>query len=575
MLVVEIDGVDRADDIDALSMAFDLNERATASLQCGPDYIPANRTPFVAYRKDGTTPIFGGVVMNRKVSGIADQALEDITDVDIADWAAYTDWAYITVSYPGDVALEDVLADLAAELAVYGITYTPTATGITVAGPFSWEDQRISDALRDLFTRIAAQRFFRFTPAGALEAIVPGAVAAPYSITDAAPHCSALSWQDSPQLPANRVILRCGPTGTALATQRWLADGVATSWVTDIPAAVKPALVQVDPPAAPAYLATVGAPGDAAAMFIFTVATSTLSLGTHATPVAGTTLVLGPTIAAGDPFETDGFTAIYPFRVARPTSPPAVPITVVIPKTDIVDYAAAVATAEGILAQLDQGELKELTIHTIDDGFEIGQLLSVNLTTARGSVVGSFLITAVTIALVRCNNDAGADPDEDYWEYVLTAIGTTTYQGCYLVYWRQSMGGGGGAVALGSGVGVATTVLSSPVYLGGTDRVALPAAAVTDWVDVYNVVPYDDAESSFTGRVRVLLWAREPGVGVTARLYNETDLTAVQSSEVVSQVPVPATILSPILVGKTYRLQVKGTTGSGAVWANGGTLKAA
>src|SRR5690606_37571621 len=109
-----------------------------------------------------------------------------------------------------------------------------------------------------------------------------------------------------------RIVARCGPQGVARATQRWIADGVATSWVTDIPAVGPPALVLVDDGVTP-FLATVGD----GAMFEWSATDhapfGTLKVGTYGTPANGVKLVVGPKLAAGDPLETDGFLAAFPF----------------------------------------------------------------------------------------------------------------------------------------------------------------------------------------------------------------------------------------------------------------------
>src|SRR5207244_13027383 len=124
----------------------------------------------------------------------------------------------IAVSYDTPVALEDVLTDIAAVLAAYGISYTPTATGITLEA-FSWEDVVIADALRQLTERTGY--VFSVSPTKTLDAILPGATPAPVSITDANANAFDLRWRDNATPEANTVVLVCGPSGQGVATQRW------------------------------------------------------------------------------------------------------------------------------------------------------------------------------------------------------------------------------------------------------------------------------------------------------------------------------------------------------------------
>lgn len=263
------------------------------------------------------------------------------------------------------------------------------------------------------------------------------------------------------------------------------------------------------------------------------------------------------------------YTAQFPVRVyADGGAPAANRVMRVYEEPEVFDRAVLQALANSYVVR-DMASPKTVRYMAVYDKTDLHPGQTQTITSIKRNLSGSHLLTDVRIVHVR----------GQLVRREVTAVSTTRLPATLRQTFRQVLGTGSGGAAAGSVTmvsgGGSTTVLSSSVYLGGTDRVALPAAAVTDWVDVYDIVPYDDAESSFTGRVRVLLWAREADVGVTARLYNATDATAVESDEVIAQTPTLATILSPILVGKTYRLQVKGTTGSGAVWANGGTLKAA
>lgn len=557
-LAIYVGGVNEIDHISEASLELNSGERSRARLVC-EGILPALDNEVIVNSRDGMTAIFGGLVISRRVVGVAENSLDDIVEVHCADWSIYAEWCSVSLSYAADVAPETVLADIVAQaLGAYGITYTPVATGLLLA-PFTWDDMLVAEGFRTIRARTG--RAVRFRPNKSLVLEAPGSVVAPIAITDSTVNRLArFAWSDNHRARANSVRFRFGPTGTGLATQRWVADGVATSWVTDIPAAdPPPVLVMVDDGVAP-YLTTVGAGG----AFEWDRATHTLSLGTNPLPVAGTHLVLGPSAAAGDPFETEGFTALYPFTVVRPVIAPALKREHREHYTDVTEYGPAVEIAEQALARLDQNDSRELDILTDEDGFDADQALTVN-TTKRGGIVGTFLVGTVFIELIN----------REHWEYSFTATEGSEQQTSFQDEWRQLTGGGGSAGSVVLGGGTTGTALSSPAHLGGTDIAAIEAAEAAGWTRVKNAPSAFVAPGSFTGRVRVDLWAREAGAGVTARLLNVTDGTAVESSQVVSQTATPISFVVAILSGKTYQMQVKRTSGVGDVYANGATLEAA
>ena len=203
-----IDGVDRTSLIrqtDTATITSPLNAQATAKFTCLPSLIPARFAEIVFYAQDGTTPIFGGVITNRSIRPLHDRATPSLADVDCADYGFYADCCYTNLTYAAAVQLETVVADLVTEkLGAYGITYTTAATGITLQ-PFTWTAMRASDALRDLCTKAAtfgvSSLVFAFTPAKELRVFLAGSTAAPYSISDATPHCWDATWSDSDTIP--------------------------------------------------------------------------------------------------------------------------------------------------------------------------------------------------------------------------------------------------------------------------------------------------------------------------------------------------------------------------------------
>jgi hypothetical protein len=542
-LRIDVDAVDQIalGLISTAEIDLGVNRRGQLTLSCLDGLLPDRMVEVIMYEKDGVTPLFGGVALVRDVHGEGENQLETRTDLTVPDFSAFCDWCAITVSYDTPVALEDVLTDIAAVLAAYGISYTPTATGITLEA-FSWEDVVIADALRQLTERTGY--VFSVSPTKTLDAILPGATPAPVSITDANANAFDLRWRDNATPEANTVVLVCGPSGQGVATQRWTADGIVTAFEVDIQAVIggwQQGYILEDG----ATVRTLSGPGEGG-YYEWDPSTGrgTVSVGAGATPGAGVVLELV-------------YTAQFPFRVTRTTG--ATPrIESRIRREDLTEYAPAVETAEGLLDRVS-ANTRDLEIITDVDGFKPGQALTIN-TTARGGIVGVFLIAAVRIVPLTV----------DQWTYTLTAQASDTYQGSVVDEWRAILGGGGSSASTGSlaGVVLTPTTLASPAFLGGA-RNAGVAANPAAWVTVPNYVPYV-APASFTGRLRVEIFARNAGVTVTARLFDVTAAAAVMTtSGATSQAPVEKTAVGPIVAGHTYRLEIQSGTNGEAVFGIG------
>lgn len=345
---ITVDGIDRSAYIRTvarmISLSRPLNERATLNFEFVPGYEPDRLADIGWYAEDGLTKLFGGILLRRKRKGVEGQERTRNMACKCVDYSVYADWCYVTLSYVGSVTLLEILTDLVGPtlLGKYDVTLDPDqVTGPTLTG-INWVRKKVKDALRELVERCPGF-VVRFDPYKVLKMFEAGTEASSVNVSDATPNCMDLEWDDSPEPAATRVTGRFGPDAQLMTRQVWIADGVATSWTTDIPAASKPAVVLVDDGVSP-YLATVGVLVDDPAMFDWEAATSTLHLGTDPLPAAGVRLVLGPTLAAGDPIETDGFLGQYPFTISAAIggSPPAEPeIEREFDMADITDYAAA------------------------------------------------------------------------------------------------------------------------------------------------------------------------------------------------------------------------------------------
>ncbi len=470
-LRIDIDGVDHLLDIAQADFELGLNQRSTATLTLGDGYIPDRLADVVLYARDGVTAILDGLILSRDTHGQQAGHPANAVVAAVVDYSVYFDHASVTLSYPTTVSVEAVIADVVYQaLEEYGLTYTPVPTGLTLE-PFAVVDVLVTDLFKQIADKTGV--VIRMVPLKEIRAFVPGTDAAPVSITDGDLHAFDLSWKDGAKLTPNTVELSCGPSGPGQVSQQWIADGVASSWVTDLPAIdPPPILVEIDDGVSP-YLATVVPVGTGGGMFEWDRDTHTLSLGTDPLPAAGTKITLGPTEHFNSPFTY--YTVQFPFKV-RVTTGETPPIVYRESRPDCVEYAAALQIAEGILER-ERIDRRDLDIVTDEDGFLPGQALTVN-TTARGGIVGDF-----PVILVR-----GRIVNAAHWEYTLTAQLAALYQGSYVDRWKALTRGGTvgatsaapvGAPVSGAVVGPGGSVDGEGVLFDGTTGQRLKRATGT------------------------------------------------------------------------------------------------
>lgn len=557
MAIITIGGVDRTYAVErsgGIVIDRGLNRRATCSFAIGMSVVPAKLTEVLVFKADGVTRDFGGLVLSRDVKGFAAGSPEALTAIECGDFGTYADFAYTSRTYSADVDLEDVIADLVADhLDAYGITYTPTATGVVLA-PFSWRRTRVSDAFRELSDRTG--KAIVVSPTKVLTVVTLSGSSAPEDLTDAwPPTISEFTWRDaSPDPTPTDLILVCG-TGQEVVSQVLEADGVAEEHEVDYPVSqnindVWPNVLILDGVVAgpvgwgPDQLPPGGWYWD------YEGVTGKLVNDT------GTPLADGVEI-------TVGYTKQMPFEVLATTGvTPKVERLVVRP--DVTTIARGQELADGLLAQLSD-EPREATadlLEGVGDGFEPGQQADVDVDT-RGTVSGPFTITAVKQKI------AGGTR-----LYSVDIIEGDIYAGDAADAWRELLGSstpsstvavvsGGSASASGSGTGAA--LLS--VFLGGSRTVSI-AANPAAWTPVPNHLDFV-SPVSVTAQVRVVLWARDSGVTVTARLRNVTDSTDVESDPVTSQTPTAEAFTVALVAGKEYRLELLSDTNGKGVYGIG------
>jgi hypothetical protein len=79
-----------------------------------------------------------------------------------------------------------------------------------------------------------------------------------------------------------------------------------------------------------------------------------------------------------------------------------------------------------------------------------------------------------------------------------------------------------------------------------------------------------EARASFTALIRTELWARNPGVTCTARIWNLTSGASVGTSAgVTSQTPTQANFNVPILSGNRYLFEITSSANNEGVFGIG------
>lgn len=554
-VVIEIDGSEvhpRRDPRVTLDMP--LNGRATLRFSLNTD-IHDRFLETTIFEVDGVTELFTGIIGARRIRGVAAGETERVVDYDCWDLLSYADYRFITLEHTEPVAFEDLVEEIVDDyLSDYGITYTPVSTGIVLA-PFSWDKVKVSDALSEIAKR--AQLAYRILPTKELVFFKLGEESGPVTLTDANSHCRELIWSDTNDLPANKVIMTCGQ-GQRVYTETVVTDGVSNEFEVSYPVSknindLYPNRLIVDGN----VVGVIGwgpdqLPAGTNWYWDFSGPKGKLVNDTGVTYPAGHTITLTYTIQY--PFVIEGATGATPVLEERLDLP------------GVLDLAQAEELKNAWLLK-QTSPAQEISIYTLEHGFKPGQKITVNL--ASRSLTGTFIVTNVSLSI-----HPDSDEEDEVWEYTITAVNSEVYRESIIDEWKEMLGGGGGSsvsLAVASAVvpsGTTPTTFHLHVDLGGArDRaIAKATAAWTPVVDYREFV----APISFSGRVRVTLWARNAGVGVTARLYNVTDASSVGSSDkVVGVTPTDKAFLVSLTAGKKYRLEILSDTNGEGVYGIG------
>lgn len=551
---ITIAGTDRTSAIKAaetpLVIEHLLNEHARATFTCLPSLLPARLDPVVIYAQDGTTPIFGGLILQRSVGGLIRTSSASLTTVECTGFSAYLDWCYVSLTYTAATTLQVVLNALIAALPVgYGITLDATDYTGTPLAAFTWTTMRASDALRDLCARTGLA--WRMSPTKVLSLFALPSGSAPESFTDGDPNALAVSWDDPAAVPANTILLACGPTGSAWHTYAWTANGSASSWQMDIPAA--------GPGVGRTLLLVIGGSNVYATVDEGTGGWFTWDWATATITVNNYPLTLPIPNGTAMSFE---YLAQYPFVVQASTS--ATPeIQYLATDETITEPARGQETADQMLAALG-AQPREIQAESITPGWAPGQALTVDLT-GRG-VDAVFAVTSVRILLET----------DTLWRYTILATEASAYTGSYLDDWRALTGGGGSSMVAIGGItggtgGASASALSA--HLGGSRSEMQTTNVWTEIVHYQVLLCALTGTYSFRSEVRTT----NAATTVTARLFDLTDGAVVPNGTVPASTAITwtETILSVALVaGHRYRVEVRGGNTSAPVLVGQATIEA-
>ena len=443
-VVVTVQGVDYTPYVRfkyGIDISLLLNDRSSAHFDLLPvSFLPGNAMPprlqdVVFY--DGTTPIFGGVILTRETAAPDERmGLKPYYPrIRCVDYFVYFDWTIIP-SFEVAVAstLKVVLEQLIGELPVgYGVTLDVSQPDGPTIDPFTKENVTPAEIVRylsDVTGSVAVMSPFK-----ALRMVPPGTDAAPFNISTATPNCQECTWTDPEKIPVTKYVLLIGPDGPTMVTATFSPTAGQTDFVTDFEA-TNPRELGVCTVTGPSITepryCTISGIISEPAMFQWDMATHTLSVDTY-----------DDTFGAFDGTETLSFEYIAKFPAAVTVysgSPPASPEVAASGRdATIIDLASGIAKAQQELAKLSFAA-RQADIQSLEHGWKPGQGLTINL--PDRDVNATFILSEVNIHLTT----------PTLFTYRLTAQEADVYQGNVIDQWRRilqggGMGGAGSAVA--------------------------------------------------------------------------------------------------------------------------------
>jgi hypothetical protein len=565
-------------------------------------YRPASRAA-VALTEDATT-LFAGTIQEKQEQGLGGYGVTPIdTKCGAVDFNELPDRRQVELTIPAGSTLKDALVQVEGALATFGVTLdTLQVTGPTFTDPLLFSYGPLTQVLNTLSVVTGYAWEIDYTKT--LRMFVPGVTSAAFSIgpTDGRV-IGDITVRPSLSDYANRIIVRFSPAqrnARAFLVASAVIDGdeiyiggpgwagervyVFKDTLSDVDGYVQVGATVADSLAnLVAAINRTGAPGTQYANATAINEWVTAELRNESTMTA-TAIVPGDEgngvlVAESSPndmawvVEGDVPTDSLQFGTELPTAGIAIADDVseqasaglvekVIDRPDLIDLATAQAYADGELVRA-LSSTREVRYSTLLGGLRPGQ--KQQIVEPLRNLNAECLITQVDISAVG-----------NVLRYEITAVEGLVIVPDYRDTFRTWSRSGNALSSAGAatGGGIAVTVLSSPVDLGGVDTAAIPMGNTPVYAPVWNAKPFF-AKAALTGLVRVYLWGRSAGT-VTARLYDLTSAVQVGTSVGVTDTARgnPVTFLVPIVAGHVYQLEIIGSAANVGVYGLG-TLEAA
>ncbi|HVL67206.1 MAG TPA: hypothetical protein VM364_08075 [Vicinamibacterales bacterium] len=510
----------------------------------------------IGLTEDGVT-IFGGILdvpVESGVGGFTGSAAIS-QRLSFVDFNVYP--SRITVGTDTDRPSETLrarLAWIAGLMSAQGVSATVYVNGSTVtAGPMlvaaSYSaDRYLLDVLNETMALAsgtgATSWVWEVDYTKVLRAIEAGTSAAPFNLADGDGQVlgDIVVESSRPSDYANYVIL-LGGQGTHDASDSFTGDGVTSSFTLTYTLSATYGYVTVN--GVQETLAVQGTGFDSAVYWLYYASDNTIRRVPGAGPPAA-----GAAISIT-------YVGQFPVRVLADGGVAAANrVQRVYQEPEVFDKAVMQALADSYLTRdMQSPKVVRFSCAYEKTGLHPGQTLTI--TSPKRNLSGTFLITDVRIAHV-----AGSLVQRH-----VVAVGTTRLPRTLRERFRQAFAGRTGA-ASASSVTVVTggTFLSSPVFLGGSDRTFV-AKNPSAWVRVPNATPYV-APANLSVTLRAMVAARTAGVTVAVRLYDATSLAVAFASApkaiAVAGEPEEVTASGSLTSGHKYFLEMlSGTNGEG------------
>jgi len=461
----------------------------------------------VVFTEDGTT-IFGGLIdrpLEAGFGGVSSTAAI-VQNVSAVDFNIYASRIPLTADIPAGT-FKAFLTVVAAALSAQGVTLDAgQATGPSLPA-LSYTDRPINEVLDEGCSLASGSGssswIWNISYTKVLSGVEAGTAAAPFNITDGDGNVLGDITVEQARSGdyANYVILYGGEGQQEILFEPHNGNGSARRFALNVPVVSLVGALRIDGGGG-GY--PVGTYGTDDMPWTFDYATNEIVQRVDQT-----------VIAVGHYIEMS-YVGQFPVRVVSDGGASAANRVVkTYTEPAVFDVAVMQALADSYVAR-DMSAPKTVRYSAAWDkvGLHPGQTQTIAST--KRACSGSHLFTDVQILHV-----GGSVVQRQ-----VTAVSSERLPATTRETFRRVFGGGGASASSASAITIVTggTYLSSPAFLGGSDRtfVALNPAA---WVRVPNALPFV-APATLSVRLRAMGAVRTAGIGVTVRLYDDTAAAA-------------------------------------------------